>query len=75
MPHDMNGKVVHVGAKVSMVFEVKSVEQIETGCNMTLQAKHGEKRFDGNDYLPTVTCNTRLCKVVADPDWMKEQQR
>ena len=66
MPHDSKGNVVKPGDNVVFHAIVKKVYQSETACNANFTfvnvAGTGE-------YTPNVTCNTRLCEVVASaPD-------
>lgn len=62
MPHDINGKPLKAGDKVTMTFEVKNIGESEAACNVTLEAI--DPRQTG-EYKPQVACNARLVQKVA----------
>jgi hypothetical protein len=63
MPHDSKGQEIRAGDRVTVEFEVTSVSQNETACNVSLQAV--DVANSGESYRPMVACNSKLVTKVA----------
>ena len=63
MPDDKNGTPLAVGDRVTMEFDVQSIGEGESGCNVTLAAIDSPAAED--EYLPSVTCNSKLVTKSA----------
>lgn len=66
MPHDKNGKPLKKGDRVTMEFEVESISEGETACNVTLKAVED----DSGEYRPQVSCNSKLTKLLSLAAWL-----
>lgn len=63
MPHDKNGTLVNVGAKVRVDFTVTQVYQGDDNyCNASLETV--EPMFPG-EHKTALTINTRQCEVIS----------
>lgn len=61
MPHDRNGVTVKQGQRVMLECAVKGVSPSEDACNVDLQVVGPE-----TEYLPNITCNSKLVTVCPD---------
>lgn len=66
MPHDSKGSKLKVGDVVTLKAKVASISLNEEACNVTLDVQGPE-----SEYLPSVTCNSKICTKEGEGDVAK----